>query len=127
MLFQGSDTAHEEGVGRIPPQGGPQADGSETMEGTVQRLGLPPSGGCHGGDRFAGCGDLRLPPQEHFRAVYCDWAYYGPVSGGEAEARAKGGNAVLGTGGSVFGGDADGDPGGGAYGGVYRWYGGCDG
>ena len=39
------------------------------------------------------------------------------MSGGEAEARAKGGNAVLGTGGSVFGGDADGIPGGGAYGG----------
>ena len=39
------------------------------------------------------------------------------MSGGEAEARAKGGNAVVVTGGSVFGGDADGGPGVGAYGG----------
>ena len=30
---------------------------------------------------------------------------------GEAEARAKSGNAVVGTGGSGFGGDADGGPG----------------
>ena len=64
MLFQGSDTAHEEGVGRIPPQGGPQADGSETMEGTVRRLGLPPSGGCDGVGGVTGGGYLRLLPPD---------------------------------------------------------------
>ena len=36
------------------------------------------------------------------------------MSGGKAEARAKSVNAVVGTGGSGFGGDADGSVGGGA-------------
>ena len=30
----GPDAAHREGVGRIPPQGGPQADGEENAERT---------------------------------------------------------------------------------------------
>ena len=68
----GPDTAHEEGVGRIPPQGGPQADGAETAEGMGRRMVLPPAGGCDGRGGFAGHGDLRLPPPEHSRAVYCD-------------------------------------------------------
>ena len=37
--------------------------------------------------------------------------------GGEEEARSKSGNVVVGTGGSVFVGDADGGPGGGLGGG----------
>ena len=37
----GPDAAHEEGVGRIPPQGGPQDYGSGTVEGKIRRLGLP--------------------------------------------------------------------------------------
>ena len=37
----GPDAAHEEGVGRIPPQGGPQDYGSGTVEGKIGRLGLP--------------------------------------------------------------------------------------
>ena len=40
------------------------------------------------------------------------------MSGGETEARGKGGNAVVGTGGFVFLGDADSGPGGGVDGGV---------
>ena len=56
----GPDTAHEEGVGRIPPQGGPQADTVATAGGTGRRLGLPFSGGCDGGGGFSGGGDLRL-------------------------------------------------------------------
>ena len=58
----GPDAAHEEGVGRIPPQGVPKPDRAETAEGTGQRLGLPPAGGCDGGGRFAGGGDSRLQP-----------------------------------------------------------------
>ena len=54
------DAAIEEGVGRIPPQGGLQADGTEAMEGAVRRLSLPPYGGFDGGARVAGVGDLRL-------------------------------------------------------------------
>ena len=38
----GPDAAYEEGVGRIPPQGGPQADGNAAVEGAGQRLVLPP-------------------------------------------------------------------------------------
>ena len=52
----GSDTAHEEGVGRIPPQGGPQADGTETAEGVGRRLVFSPSGICDGGGGFVGGG-----------------------------------------------------------------------
>ena len=43
------DTTYEEGVGQIPLQGGPKADGTATAEGLVQRMGLPTSGGCDGG------------------------------------------------------------------------------
>ena len=38
----GPDATYEEVVGRIPPQGGPQADGTAAVEGAGQRLGLPP-------------------------------------------------------------------------------------
>ena len=36
----GPGAAHEEGVGWIPPQGGLQADGAATVEGSGLRLGL---------------------------------------------------------------------------------------
>ena len=42
------------------------------------------------------------------------------MSGGGTEARDKGGNAVAGTGGFIFGRDADGRPGGGVDGGDRR-------
>ena len=35
----GPDAAYEEGVGQIPPQGGPQADGTATPEGAGRSLG----------------------------------------------------------------------------------------
>ena len=38
----GPDTAHEEGVGQIPPLGGPQVDRTAKAEGVGRRLGLPP-------------------------------------------------------------------------------------
>ena len=51
------------------------------------------------------------------------------MSGGEAEARAKGVNAVVVTGGFGFGGYVDGGPGGGGDGGEREdgWDGDCDG
>ena len=90
----------------------------ETTEGVGRRLGSPPAGGCDGGGAFAGGVDLLLFPPEHSGAIYCYYYYYVPVSSSKAEARAKGGNAVVGTVGSIFGGDADGGPVGGADGGV---------
>ena len=68
----GPDAAHEEDVGRIPPQGGLQPDGVATAEGAGWRLGLPPppAGVCDGGGGFAGGGYLRLLPPEHIRALY---------------------------------------------------------
>ena len=62
----------EEDVGRIPLQGGLQADGPETTERAIRRLGLPLAGGCDSGGEFEGGGDLRLLPPEHIIAVYCD-------------------------------------------------------
>ena len=38
----GTDAAHEEVFWRIPAQVGPQVDGEATVEGTGQRMGLPP-------------------------------------------------------------------------------------
>ena len=107
----GPDSAHEEDFGRIPPHGGPQADGEATAERTGLRVGLPPSGGCNVGGRLVGVGDLRLPMTEHSRTVYCNQENYGPVSGSETEAGAKGKKYVVGTGRFVFGGDVGGGSG----------------
>ena len=89
------DATHKEGVGKIPLQGGPQADRAETTEGTVNRLGLTADVGCDVGERLKGGGYLRLPPPEHSFTVYCDQENYGPVSGGGAEAGATGGNKIV--------------------------------
>ena len=56
--------------------------------------------------------DLHLLPPEHRGKIYCDYAPYGPVYRGKADTRANSGNAVVVTGGSGFGGDADDVPGG---------------
>ena len=108
----GPDAAHEEGVGQIPPQGGPQADGEATTERMVRRMGLPPTGGYDIRDGLKGGGELCLPPPELNHTVYYDQANYGPLSGGETEAGAKGGNEMMGAGGFGVGVDADGGPGG---------------
>ena len=124
----GPDAVHEEGVGQIPPQGGPQADGAANEEEVGRGIGLPPTGGCNGGGRFTGGGDLRLPPTEHSHTIYCDYTYCVTMSGGEAEAGGKGGNAMVVTRGFGFVGDADSRPGGGADRGVGEdgWDGDCN-
>ena len=53
---------HWEDFGRIPPQGGPQADGEATSTRKGQCMGIPPSGGNSGGCKTEGGGDLRLSP-----------------------------------------------------------------
>ena len=68
----GIEPTYEEGVGRIPPQGGLKADGTETAEGARQRLSLPLAGGYDGGGGFAQGGDLRLLPPEHSSEIYFD-------------------------------------------------------
>ena len=55
-----------------------------------------------------GGGYLHLPPPEHSRALYCNQAHYGPVFGGRAMPGYKGLQAVVGAGGPILGGDADG-------------------
>ena len=60
---------HNEDVGRIPPQGGPQTDGEEILEREGRRVGIPLSGRSDGGGRTEGGGDLRLPPPEHSHTV----------------------------------------------------------
>ena len=104
----GNDTAHWEGVGRIPPQGGPQTDGTEISEVEGWEVGVPPSGGSDGGIGVTGGGDLHLPPPEHSFAVHCNRAHYGPVSGGGEASGVTGGQAVVGTGRLGLGWDADG-------------------
>ena len=56
------DTAHGEGFGPVPPQGGLQADGEETLERTGHSLGIYPTGGRDGVGRISGGGYLHLLP-----------------------------------------------------------------
>ena len=58
----GHDTLHQECFGCITPQGGPQADGEETLESTGRSMGISPAGGCDDGGRIAAGEDLVLPP-----------------------------------------------------------------
>ena len=67
---------------------------------------IPPSGGRNGGGGTAGGGDIRLP-LEHSHTVYCDQAYYVPVSGGGANTGATGLLEVVGARQSGRGGDTD--------------------
>ena len=89
------DPPYWEGIGRISPQGGPQADGEETSEREGRHVGIPPAGGRYDGGGTVGGGDLRLPPPEHSITVYCSQAHYGPVSGGRAETGANGIQVVV--------------------------------
>ena len=57
----GHDTAHWEGIGRIPPQVNPQVDREETLENTGWHMGLSPTGLRDDVGGTAGGGDLRLP------------------------------------------------------------------
>ena len=82
------------------------------MECMGRRLSLPPAGGCNGGSGVVAGGYLRLPSLEQPGAIYFNKDHCGPVSVGKLEARAKSDNAVVLTGGSGFGGDVDGSPGG---------------
>ena len=113
----GDDPTHQGGVGRIPPQGCPQAYGVATSESEGSLVGIPPSGGRDGGGGTKGGGDLHLPPPEKILTFHCNQAHYGPVSGGEAETRATDIQAVVGTLQVGCGGDADSGSGGRTYGG----------
>ena len=77
----GDDTAHWERVGRIPPLGDPQEDGTETLEWGGQEVDVSPTDVNDGGCGVTGGGYLRLPPPEHICTVNCDQAHYGPVHG----------------------------------------------
>ena len=52
----GYELPHWEGVGRIPPQGGPQADREESLESKGWCMDITPTGGLDGGDRATGGG-----------------------------------------------------------------------
>ena len=60
----------------------------------------------------AGGGDLCLLPPEHSHIVYCDQAYYGPVSNSGADTGATGLQTVVDAGRGGCGGDAYGGSGG---------------
>ena len=58
----GDDTAHWEVFGRIPPHGGPQADGKTTLERTGRWMGVSPARGSNYRGDLTGSGYLRLSP-----------------------------------------------------------------
>ena len=108
----GDDTAHWEGLGRIPPQVGLQADGKTTSESTVRWMVLSPAGGNYVKGGFTGCGDQFLPLLEQTCTVHCDQAHYVPVPGGGTEDGVNSGQAVVLVVLVETGGDADGSSGG---------------
>ena len=101
-------TAHWEYLGQIPPQGGTYTDGESTTEGAVWYVRLTPNVWGEGGGAPTWGGDLRLPPPEHSLSVHQDQVHYGPVSFGRYMPRDKGFQAVVGAGGPLIGGEADG-------------------
>ena len=105
------DTAHWEGFGSIPSQGGPQSDGGATLDRMGRGMGLSPAGGSDGRGGVAGGGYLRLPPPEHIHTVYCDQAHCVIVSGVGADSGVEVGQAVVGAGRTGFGGYAVGGSG----------------
>ena len=78
---------------------------------------VSPSGGSDSGGGVTVGVDLHILPPEHSRTVHCYQAHYGPISGGGAEARVKGGKVVVGSIRIGLGGDAYGGLGGGTDGG----------
>ena len=102
VRYMGPNTVYADGVGRFPPQGGPQADGTANAEGEWWSLVLPPAAGCDGGVGVVGGGYLSILLPEQSGAIYCDYANYNPVSGSKSSTRAKGIHAVVGIGGSGF-------------------------
>ena len=102
-----------EGVGRIPPQGGLQADREATLVSKVQSMGIPPAGVRNGRGGDSRGGDLILMQTKYCFTVYCGHAHYGTFSGGGAEAGVKGDQAVVGSVRSGCGGDSGGGLGGG--------------
>ena len=109
----GHEPTNREGFGRITPQGGPQADGEATLAMEVRCVDIPSGGGCDGIGGPSGGGYLLLPPPENSDTVYCDQAYYGPVSGGRSENGATDPQAVVGARRVGYGGDANSGSGGG--------------
>ena len=45
----GDNNTHWKRLGWIPPQGGPQSDGTATLEGDLLEVGVSPAGGGDGG------------------------------------------------------------------------------
>ena len=123
------DTAHLEASSIIPPQGGPRADSTTTLEMEGRWVGVYPAIVSNGGGGITLVGYLRIIISEHSITVYCDQYHYGPVYGvGEASGfmsvRAVvrnrclvlgrdadvglGGGTDRGVGGDIKGGDGDG-------------------
>ena len=100
-------TAHQEGVGKIPLQGRPQADGETTSDKTGQWMVVSPDGGSNGRVGITGVGGLHILPPEHSRTVNCDQAHCIPVSGGGRKDRVKGVQSMVGSGRLGLGGDVD--------------------
>ena len=94
----GYNPSHWEEAGRLPPLGVLQTDGTEAKEEAGRAMGIPPNGGgdARGGNTGGGYIFRLLPEQSN--KIYCDKAYYGPVSGGGAEPWGKGVEVVVGVG-----------------------------
>ena len=75
-----------------------QTDGTEAKEEAGRAMGIPPNGGGDARGGNTGGGYIRRLLPEQSNKIYCDKAYYGPVSGGGAEPWGKGVEVVVGVG-----------------------------
>ena len=102
-----------EDAGSFSPSGDMAADRSDETPEWGQDKDVPYPGGGNGGGIHAGGGYIRHPLTECCHTNYCDKAHYGPVSGGGAAPRGTSFEAVMGTGGTQYGGNSVGCMGGG--------------
>ena len=106
--YVGDDTVHWDGLGCIPPHGGPQDDGTTTLERVVRWVGVSPTGRSDGGRGSIGGRDLSIPQSKNSCTVHCDQDHYVPVYGVRYMSNVTGVQAVVGIGQIGLGRDADG-------------------
>ena len=80
--YTGNVPTHWDGSGRLPPQGGPHVEGSESKEEGEWDVFLPPTVGGNVVGGSVGGGDLRCLLSEHSCTLYYNYAHYVPISSG---------------------------------------------
>ena len=87
-------------LGGVPPQGRVADIETSTQATVIWNLRVPPLGGRYTGSCVGRYGDLNIQASEYIRGIHSDAIYYGPLSGGGAEAGIAGFQGVVVAGGT---------------------------